>query len=447
MTSLGSPVHISLGSGELTGTATIVLPAPTPQDWPAGLAFDPFPATYDEQDGSWVAQDGTYDPSAGTITLSVTHFSWWNPFSWNYHAIEDSLRQAGADMAGIPSGIAPTCANSPGADQAQLTGTGSKLVDACLDTDGSDVVLRMRGVKDYPLLVSWSGQATLQKHTDYGVDLSSLYRWFAATTHAIGQEQVLLPSGGDVHLLVAPDANAPVLVNVAYDPHLQLAGIVDATLRVVQAVRGATGVETTLEEVGSTVEDTACALAQLPKLTKDPVGTSATMIADCAAQVLRDASKGATSRLLRVVGAIPKVLASLVGVIVYAANTVASEVFTARDLLAGTTSQDFNIAAAGSPGATSPGGTGAQSPWPTQGNDGPPALWAWFGANFTFPDWVSCDTAVTWCIAGEGDQVHIIKVHGLVDTASVPLAARDPAVALTKAGLSKTVVAQVLRAH
>ena len=171
------------------------------------------------------------------------------------------------------------------------------------------------------------------------------------------------------------------------------------------------------------------------------------MIADCAAQVLRGASKGTTTGLLRVAGAIPKVIASLGGVIVYAANTVLSEFITARDLLAGTTSQDFTIAAAGSPDATSSGGTGAQSPWPTEGNDGPPALWEWFGANFTFPDWVSCDTAVAWCIAGEGDQVHIIKVHGLVDTASVPLAARDPAVALTKAGLSKTVVAQVLRAH
>ncbi|ROO60212.1 hypothetical protein EDC02_2071 [Micromonospora sp. Llam0] len=49
--------------------------------------------------------------------------------------------------------------------------------------------------------------------------------------------------------------------------------------------------------------------------------------------------------------------------------------------------------------------------WPTDANDGPPKLWAYFGSEFFFPDWVSCHD--TDCLAGEGTKVHVYKLDPL----------------------------------
>ncbi|WFE28340.1 hypothetical protein O7623_03765 [Solwaraspora sp. WMMD791] len=49
--------------------------------------------------------------------------------------------------------------------------------------------------------------------------------------------------------------------------------------------------------------------------------------------------------------------------------------------------------------------------WPTDANDGPPKLWAYFGSEFFFPDWVSCHE--NDCLAGEGTKVHVYTLDPL----------------------------------
>lgn len=438
----GSPVSVELEAGELTGVAVLRLPTAPTQDWPADLTFDPWLASYDETTSEWIPHTGHYDPQTGLIVAQVEHFSWWNPFSWDYGAIRDSFVQSLADAAGAPSGIPPECSTPPPDDQVALTREGERVTDSCLDLDGEQVVLRLRGVKNFPLLVAWSGHASLDARTEYALDVTSLYRWLTDQLGLTAADSVVLPSGGDVHLQVSPNETAPVLATASYDPKLQLVGIVDATTRVIMALRSATGVQTGAEEVWSLMSDSACLGQHVDDLADDLTGAAVAIIAGCSGDVLATLAKSSPRLLLRVAGMAPKLIGSLVGVVGYAANTVFAQFYTGFDVLAGTTTEEFTIATPDSP--TAPPDEPDQSLWPVRANDGPPALWAWFGANFFLPDWASCDDKVAWCIAGIGREVHIIRIDGLRDAGSVPLATTDPAASLAGKGLPADVIAQVL---
>ena len=71
------------------------------------------------------------------------------------------------------------------------------------------------------------------------------------------------------------------------------------------------------------------------------------------------------------------------------------------------------------PSATDPSAGGSLSPvpnpvpakvsWPTSANDGSPAMNMYFGSEFFFPDWVSCED--TYCLAGQGKKVHVYTQH------------------------------------
>jgi hypothetical protein len=446
LASAGDPVHITLDEGTLTGHATIVLPVERPSALPADQPVRAFPAYHDQLSHSWTAVDGRMDRAAHTLTLTTAHFSWWNPFTWDYGKIRDSVKHALADMAGAPSGVPPACAHPPPKSTVSVRITGSELVDHCLDTDGGQTVLRLRGTTDYPLLVSWAGQAQPSRRSEYGLDITSAYRWLAARSDINVRDATLMTPGGDVALAVSPSSNGSVIVSATYDPQTQLVGIIDSTVRVVTAVRSALKIDTNTEKIVQTVLDDGCLAKNVDNLDDDPAGTMTTLTADCAKDTIATLSRGSTG-LLRFIGRIPSVVGALVGTVGHAANTVISEFYAGRDILSDATEETFTVSVQTSPGTAPPNppsGSG-KSVWPVDDNEGPPALWAWFGASFVVPDWVSCDDGNAWCIAGEGATVHIIRLDGLVDAGAVPTAVRHPVKALAAKGLPEALARELVR--
>ena len=49
--------------------------------------------------------------------------------------------------------------------------------------------------------------------------------------------------------------------------------------------------------------------------------------------------------------------------------------------------------------------------WPTSAQDGPPALYTLFGANFDIPDWVACEQM--YCLAGSGNTISVYTLSPL----------------------------------
>lgn len=76
------------------------------------------------------------------------------------------------------------------------------------------------------------------------------------------------------------------------------------------------------------------------------------------------------------------------------------------------------------------------SGWPVDADDGSPAMYAYFGSEFMFPDWVACET--TYCIVGSGGDVHVYRQKPIKRLATVAASAADPAAALVDTGLSAT---------
>jgi hypothetical protein len=71
--------------------------------------------------------------------------------------------------------------------------------------------------------------------------------------------------------------------------------------------------------------------------------------------------------------------------------------------------------------------------WPVDDNEGPSVLYVWLGADFSFPDWVSCSQ--NFCIVGVGDQVRLFDLSdGIDDKGSLSIDTADPRQVFVDAG-------------
>lgn len=433
----GRPVEITLAGADLKRAATVRLSAPKPVDWPDGVRFEPILAYYDPAAKSWFAVESSYDSASGLLSGQAEHFSTWGGFSLDPRQWAESARLALYERARHPSGVSVICDTPVAEKDLIVTVTGSELVSYCVDKTASGLVLKIRGVKNYPLAVSWAGVARQVSNTDYRLDFKSFRAWLDKNWGGVGKDVALLDTGGDLDLLIGPDANAPVLVTVEYDARAQLAGIVDAAVSVVQTGRDLGGATTTAETVWGYAQDLTCGASTLDNFGDDFVKASTTFITECGAQALRDGTSKSPSFFSRLGGAIPKAIGGFFQTVGDVVNTPLSLYNAGQDVFTGRTSESFTLAV---PGMTQP----TTSPWPTKDKEGPPALYAWFGANmYGFPDFVSCGQG--YCIAGLEDRVAIIQLDGLKDVGQVPKAVTDPRPLLAGKGLSAAVIEAVLK--
>lgn len=72
--------------------------------------------------------------------------------------------------------------------------------------------------------------------------------------------------------------------------------------------------------------------------------------------------------------------------------------------------------------------------WPIDDNEGPHTLYMWLGADFSFPDWVSCSDH--YCIVGVEDRVRLFDLSdGIADLGWLPLGTPDPTQQFVEAGI------------
>lgn len=338
------------------------------------------------------------------------------------------MTESYAGILGRPSGIPPRCSGVP-TGPITVTVTGGTLVNYCLEPTADGAVLKLNGVKNYPLAVSWAGKARQVSKDDIRLDAKTARKWLDQNWGGIGKSVALLNTGGAVDLLVQPDANAAVLVDIEYDARTQLAGIIDATSNVISTTRGLTGKTSTLEDVWSFAQDSVCFGSSISQLEQDFVQSANTIVVDCTSDWMSDATKKGTTFFSKM-GAVPKAIKTMVGTVGDVVNTPLSLYDAGKDVLSfGETTEHLRVAVPDSPTAAAPG------VWPTRDREGPPVLYTWLGANlFGYPDWVSC--AQDYCIVGQGETVLIVRIKGLSNVGRVPTAVSDGVRALQDAGLS-----------
>jgi hypothetical protein len=181
--SLRSPVHLELSSGNLTGPALISF-AYDPSTVPAGIAPSDFfgISTYDEASDTWLVVPSTVDVSRHVIVADITHFSWWNPFTWDFDKLSSEVSQDALQTVGIRS-AAPVCS---GPAYPSYISSVDTLLDAsdplrsCSDVNSGVLEVKMTSNRSYGMImtyrtkVKWgwhaSGGSILDKALDSVID-------------------------------------------------------------------------------------------------------------------------------------------------------------------------------------------------------------------------------------------------------------------------------------
>jgi hypothetical protein len=109
------PGHMSLADtvaleteGSIADPVTITFPVPDDQVEQARAGLLDI-AYYNEQTFGWEAVPTTFDPTTQTISAQTTHFSWWNPFSWDWPGIGANVSQWIGERTGARSDKRPDC--------------------------------------------------------------------------------------------------------------------------------------------------------------------------------------------------------------------------------------------------------------------------------------------------------------------------------------------------
>ncbi len=96
--SLATPVELTLTGGDLGRGATLEFPLPKSLRSAAADAVGI--ATYDEDAGAWIAQEAVIDRERGLVSVATTHFSWWQPWTWDWAAVGATVNQGVGQVVG-----------------------------------------------------------------------------------------------------------------------------------------------------------------------------------------------------------------------------------------------------------------------------------------------------------------------------------------------------------
>jgi hypothetical protein len=107
--SLAKPVHLSLNGGSVASGATLEFGISASQlasSSPIGIA------TYDETLGRWVPVKATFNPTTHVVDTFTRHFSWWQPWTWDWASIGANVSQDIEQLLG-ESAAPATCKGGP----------------------------------------------------------------------------------------------------------------------------------------------------------------------------------------------------------------------------------------------------------------------------------------------------------------------------------------------
>jgi hypothetical protein len=181
--SLRSPVHLKVSTGNLTGPARISFPY-DPATVPPGIDPGNFfgISTYDTTSAQWLVVPSTVDTTDHMITAEVNHFSWWNPFSWDFDDLFNDLSQDVLQTIGLRT-AAPVCSGPEYPSYIRSVTTESAASDplrSCSDVSSGILEVKMTSnrsygmIMTYPVSVQWgwhaSGGSILDKLLDATID-------------------------------------------------------------------------------------------------------------------------------------------------------------------------------------------------------------------------------------------------------------------------------------
>jgi hypothetical protein len=194
--------EISLKGGRLVGPITLTFPlaavatsAPSSVGMPASTAVSL--GFFDASVGRWDLVPSRYDATAHTVTATVTHLSWWNPFSWDFDALGSSVTAAYRSLMKVAAPT-PVCQHEKKArsDGVTVTSDSGDRIRWCYGLDNGRAVLKVANTKGYPVEVTFP-QAWTVENPAGSISIESGLMSLLEKSLAVGRGKraILLPGG------------------------------------------------------------------------------------------------------------------------------------------------------------------------------------------------------------------------------------------------------------
>lgn len=196
MKPIAAPVElVSDPPNAIHGVLTLEFPVPAP---PAGV--DPADlygvSTFDPATQTWIPYTSTFDRARNKVVALIPHFSWWNPFSWDWVGIAARVNQDVGQLVGRRAGP-PTCTSGPPAWVALLPGMSSDsavAVRSCAQAQGDVLDVELVNNRPYGMVLQYGAPVKWGWHQDGdSAKDKALYKLADAL---IGPHQLYLPPLG-----------------------------------------------------------------------------------------------------------------------------------------------------------------------------------------------------------------------------------------------------------
>jgi hypothetical protein len=259
----GEAVHIDLGTARLVQPISLTIPlrSKPATDDTIGLAY------FDPTTQAWRAAPAHVDMAAGTISATVAHLSWWQPWTWDVSRLEttmSTLLQPVASFRAEP----PYCKRAPPVVKLTITGgrAGDPALDGCVEAAGKDLRVTLVNNRSYATVVAAPREARQERMSRGGlfdallqqVDQTRLGGYYLPPAAEVSY--LVEGTGGDVHFNSAPNLLA-FTITTAADFALVLAGNSPSSAATVTnaAITDTRVSGTELTEVGKCIGDSATA--------------------------------------------------------------------------------------------------------------------------------------------------------------------------------------------
>lgn len=155
-TSLATPVHLEVQDGSIGDGATLEFAIPEGVSASSGEVGI---ATFDEAAGLWMSVPVEIDASARIMRARVKHFSWWNPFSWDWVSIGASINQGVGELVGKRAGPAKCDAARPVPSWVSttigMTNDDAVVIRACGQSEGDVLDIQIVNNRPYGQVLSY----------------------------------------------------------------------------------------------------------------------------------------------------------------------------------------------------------------------------------------------------------------------------------------------------
>lgn len=191
MNSVGSPVELTLQPDDaIHGLLTLEFPVPVDRV-PAGVDPAEFFGISTYTDGAgWVPYQASFDAARSMVVAQIPHFSWWNPFTWDFSRIDQNLGQIIGSRAGEPScdgtGTPVWARQVVGVDK-----DANLVVRGCTQSQGDVLDVELVNNRPYGLILTYGSAVKWGWHEE-GSSASDRWR-NSVVDHLLGPDQLYLP--------------------------------------------------------------------------------------------------------------------------------------------------------------------------------------------------------------------------------------------------------------